>query len=104
GGSRVAVLSYAHWQTAYGGAPSVIGRTIVIWPNRYTVVGVAPRGFGGIELEMPDVFIPMAVAALDEFGPSWTRERSDYAMTWLEVYGRRKAQVTREDAERDLSA
>lgn len=104
GGARVAVLSYSYWQSAYGGSSDVVGKTIVTWPNQYTIIGVAPRGFGGVELETPAAFVPMAVGALDDLGPAWLEERTGYAWTWVELYGRRKAGVTRETAERDLSA
>ena len=103
-GARVAVLSYSYWQSRYGGSPDVLGSTIVIRPAQYTVIGVAPRGFAGVALETPDVFIPIAMAALDDFGPAWATARAEYSMTWLEVYGRRKPGVTLEAAEADLSA
>lgn len=103
-GARVAVLSYSYWQSHYGGSPDVLGATIVIRPNAYTVIGVAPKGFAGVELETPDVFIPIGMAALDDFGSVWATERAEYAMTWLEIYGRRKPGVTREAGEADLSA
>jgi putative ABC transport system permease protein len=103
-GARVAVLSYGYWQSQYGGAADVLGQTIVIWPARYTIVGVAPRGFGGVELETPDVFIPIGMAALDDFGTDWAENRSGYAITWLEIYGRRKSGVTLDAATADLSA
>ena len=103
-GARVAVLSYGYWQSQYAGSPSVLGTTIVITPARYTIIGVAPPGFVGVERETPSVFIPMAMAAVDEFGPRWADERFSYAMSWLEIYGRRRAGVTIETATADLSA
>ena len=102
-GARVAVLSYGYWQSQYAGSPSVLGTTIVITPARYTIIGVAPPGFVGVERETPSVFIPMALAAVDEFGQRWTEGRTSYALSWLEIYGRRKAGVTIESATADLS-
>jgi len=103
-GARVAVLSYEYWQSQYGGSPTVLGTTLVITPARYTIVGVAPPGFVGVERETPSVFIPIAMAAVDEFGPSWATERASYGTRWLELYGRRKRGVTPEMATADLSA
>ena len=103
-GARVAVLSYGYWQTRYAGSPGVLGTTIVITPARYTIIGVAPPGFVGVERETPSIFVPMAVAAVDEFGPSWNEDRTSYAMSWLEIYGRRKPGVTVARATADLSA
>lgn len=102
-GARVAVLSYSYWQSEYGGSPAVLGTTLVITPARYTIIGVAPPDFAGVERETPSAFIPIAMAAVDDFGRVWDRERSDYATSWLELYGRRKAGVTLAAATADLS-
>jgi len=45
GATRVAVLSHDHWQHWFGGDPNVIGRTIRVSDEAYTVVGVLPRDF-----------------------------------------------------------
>lgn len=42
---KVAVIGYNTWQRQYGGAPDVLGKTIRIDDDPYTVVGVMPRGF-----------------------------------------------------------
>jgi len=39
------VLSYAMWQTQFGGDPGVLGRTLVLDATPHQVVGVAPRNF-----------------------------------------------------------
>ena len=44
----VAVISHAVWQTRFGGAPDILGRTIRSEEQSYTIVGVAPRAFTGI--------------------------------------------------------
>jgi putative ABC transport system permease protein len=44
----VAVLSYDGWQRYFAGDPAVVGRTITLNRQLFTVVGVAPQGFRGI--------------------------------------------------------
>ncbi|MFI5231416.1 MAG: ABC transporter permease [Gemmatimonadales bacterium] len=46
----VAVISYACWQDHFGGDQSVLGKTIDVDNRRLTIIGVAPRGFGGTDL------------------------------------------------------
>lgn len=48
GAGPVAVLSHPFWQSRFGGAPDVLGRTFRMNGVVYTVVGVAPQGFGGM--------------------------------------------------------
>ncbi len=42
---RVVVLSDGTWTTRFGADPSIVGRTITLNGNAYTVIGVAPKGF-----------------------------------------------------------
>jgi len=44
-GARVAVLGYGLWQRRFGGAPSVVGSTLLLDREPYTIVGVMPASF-----------------------------------------------------------
>jgi predicted permease len=57
----VVVISYAFWQRL-GGTPDVLGREIEINARRFTIVGVAPAGFGGqMVMVTPEVLVPTGV-------------------------------------------
>jgi predicted permease len=56
-GPRVAVLSYGWWTRRFGSDPAIIGKTIVLSGDPYTVIGVVNRGFDASELiDQPDVW------------------------------------------------
>jgi predicted permease len=58
GAGPVAVLSHTFWQTRFGGAADVVGRSFRMNGIGYTVVGVAPKRFGGM---VPAVTVQMWV-------------------------------------------
>ncbi len=61
----VAVISYALWQRRFGGAASAIGSRLDIDRVPFTIVGVTPREFFGIEVgESLDVVVPLGTDAL----------------------------------------
>src|SRR5262249_39247924 len=54
------MLSYGYWQQHFGGARSVIGRTIVMDSRPRQIVGVMPKGFRFLNTEA-DLIVPAAV-------------------------------------------
>jgi predicted permease len=48
GGPNVAILSSGLWERDFGADPQVIGRTVLLDGESFTVVGVMPSGFGSI--------------------------------------------------------
>ena len=64
GAHFVAVISDALWTRAYDRSPAVVGSTIKIGNNPYTIIGVAPRRFRGTLLdEAPQVWVPAPMLA-----------------------------------------
>src|ERR1041384_5189 len=53
----VAVLSYGFWQRRFGSDQSVIGTSIMLNRERFTVLGVAAADFRGAEMTVPDVWL-----------------------------------------------
>ena len=45
GGDAVVLLSHGFWESAYGGDPNVVGRTLVLDGVALEIVGVMPEGF-----------------------------------------------------------
>jgi putative ABC transport system permease protein len=59
GAKLVAVLGYGEWQKRYGGDPSIVGRTINLNGNAFTVVGIMPKGFKGTNaIGAPALWVP----------------------------------------------
>ncbi len=45
GGARIIILSYGLWQQQFNGDPNILGKTIPLSGEIYTVIGVMPVGF-----------------------------------------------------------
>jgi predicted permease len=100
GARNVVVLSHGTWQRLFGGEPSAIGRDLAVGDETFTIVGVAPRGFNGVDLERVDLWIPMSILGVQR-GRDW---RTAWYVTWLRVVGRLAPGVTLEQATSDLTA
>jgi predicted permease len=63
---RSVVLSYDFWQRRFGGQPSIIGQSVIVFRNvPFTIVGVAARGFRGIEADEPtDAWWPLGTVKI----------------------------------------
>jgi putative ABC transport system permease protein len=84
-GAGPAVVSHGFWQTFFGGRESAIGSALTLLGQPFTVVGVMPVRFTGLEVGQTfDVAVPLCAAA--RFGDRF--ERKDYF--WLTVMGRLK--------------
>jgi predicted permease len=99
-GTAVAVLGYGYWQSAYGGDPSALGRSVFIGSRPYTIIGVAPRGFEGMSLRQVSLFIPITAGAFDDAGDRYVDR---YRFSWLEILARRRPGVSRAAADAELT-
>ncbi len=64
GSHRVVVLSYGLWQRRYGGDRGVVGRTIRMNQEPYTVIGVMPAGFA-FPSTLQALWVPIALNEQD---------------------------------------
>jgi predicted permease len=90
---QVIVLGYRLWQRRFAADPAIIGKTITLSGRPFTVVGVAPPGFRGVDLLLaPQFWVPLGnVEQLAVNIP----DRSSRIFHWLGVIGRVKPGVTR---------
>ena len=58
GGNREAVISHSLWETRYGGNSGILGKTIILDGNDYTLIGVLPAGFR-FSTAAEEVWIPL---------------------------------------------
>jgi putative ABC transport system permease protein len=61
GGAHVVVLAYALWQRRFGGDTSVVGKTVSLGGEPYTVIGILGPGFDFDSDPPPDVWIPFPI-------------------------------------------
>ncbi len=98
-GHRTVMLSYSLWQSVFGSATEVAGRTIRLGDHAYTVAGVMPKGFQ-FPLEKPAPALWLSIAD-DAEGPNPRTEQRGFDS--LSVFGRLKPEATVEQARADLS-
>jgi predicted permease len=91
------VLSNNLWRNVFNADPSVIGATVRLDKDPYTVIGVAPAHFHGTEqFDRPDYWIPFV-----NWGQRLLQNRTSISVT---VLGRLKPGVTPQQAAENLSA
>jgi len=96
GGPKVAVLSYAFWQRRYGGAPDVIGNTLKLNGDGYTIVGVMPRGFQ-VPTSAAELWLPFQLSPANP-------NASARGLHWLFGLARLKPGMSRSQAEAELNS
>jgi putative ABC transport system permease protein len=100
-GSPGAVISYSFWQREFAGNPGVLGQSVRLDGRPFTIVGVTPAGFFGVEVgNRYDVALPLCADPLfSEDGKGRLPERRAW---WLSAMGRLKPGWTVERANAEL--
>jgi len=103
GGHPVAVISYSYWRSRFGAASSVIGQKVLIDGTSFTIVGVTPPGFHGLQVgDAPDVDVPiMMQPQVMPQNENWLG-RPTNTVEWLTIFGRLKPGVTAQQATNGL--
>ncbi|HEY1341046.1 MAG TPA: ABC transporter permease, partial [Bryobacteraceae bacterium] len=107
GAPSVTVIGYGYWSRQFGREPSVLGRNLTINGSDYSVVGVAPPDFYGVNPEtVPDVWIPLRDhPGVAPWGVQLAGGKSifaDRSWWWCMIMGRLKPGVTGEQARAEL--
>jgi putative ABC transport system permease protein len=92
GPDKVVLISDALWRSRFGADPALIGQTLGLSGNSYTVIGIMPPGFHFPDKE--DLWKPLAI---DKTNPE---NRGSHG---LEVVARLKPGVTPQQAQTDLT-
>jgi predicted permease len=103
GRNPVAVLSYHYWQSTLAGDPSVVGRSITVDKIPFTVIGVAPPGFFGVnaDAQPPDLWLPLTMQRELMESSSLLDAPGLY---WLHLMGRKNAGVNMGQAQEWFTA
>jgi putative ABC transport system permease protein len=92
GRNRVAVLSYGLWQRRFGGDPGILGKTVIVDGNSFSIVGITPRDFRLLDTPS-ELWMPYTLDA---------KELSQRGFHTLRVIGHLKSGVSQEQAAAEM--
>ena len=97
GGKHVVILSDPFWKTELGGAPDVIGRTLKLSDEAYTIVGVMPASasVASWSAMASDVWVPLALT---------DQERASRGNHYLDGVARLNAGLSVSQAQSEMNA
>jgi putative ABC transport system permease protein len=100
GAERVVVVSHSFHQRRFPAEPDLIGKTIYLNGDPFTVVGVIGKDFTGTSIgPFIDVWVPMMQTG-NWIGPDWAEDR---AAARLQMIGRLKPGVSRDEAQANMA-
>ena len=103
GAARVVVLSHRMWQREFGSDPAIVGKSITLRGQQYSIAGVAPQAFTGVvALLTPELWLPIAhVEEVEPAGitdsvpsPIGTTRLERRGMRWMFIKGRLRPGVS----------
>ncbi len=89
GGHPFAVISFDYWSSRFGADPAILGRRMEVEGKTYSILGVANKGFFGIEPgKFVDIWLPAMMYNPEAFtNPGWN---------WFRIMGRLNPGVSRD--------
>lgn len=109
GRDAVVVLSHHFWQRRFGSDAQLVGRSIKLNGQPFTVIGITNPEFIGLRNEMPDIWLPLAMrgaSLTDRFGGIPPEKRDWYGgrdFPWLSIYARFKPGKTAAEARTEMN-
>ncbi len=107
GQTPVAMIGYDYWRDRFALDPALIGKNIVLNNSPFTIIGVTPPEFFGLQPgQRIDVFVPLIMIA--QVSPGWSAPGTPYYVltspfrNWLNIMGRLKPGVTIKEAAASL--
>jgi macrolide transport system ATP-binding/permease protein len=103
GAAPVAVISFATSQNRFGGPPNAIAQSILVDNVPFTVIGVAPPEFFGVDPAVaPELYLPLHTNLLLD-GAGAARMYGDGNFYWIEMMGRLRPGVSMAQAQAALA-
>jgi predicted permease len=88
----VVILSDSFWRRRFAADPAILGRAVSLAQAPFTVIGVAPPGFGLDRFLHEDFYVPIGVYAAGIL-PVTGRPLEDRGRRYFSIYARRGAPV-----------
>src|SRR2546422_3859622 len=103
GAAPVAVISFATSQNRFGGPPNAIGQPVLVDNVPFTVIGVTPPEFFGVDPAVaPDLYLPLHTNVLLD-GAATDRMYRDRNFYWIEMMGHLRPGVSMAQAQAALA-
>ena len=94
GRDHVLIIGYELWQRVFGGSPGIVGQTVMLDHETYTVIGVMPQGFH---------FTPFWVTQAEMWAPlDLSKRMHQHGFSSLRVFARLKPGVSMRQAQAEV--
>jgi predicted permease len=97
----LALISWELWQRSFGGSEEILGKPLRIEGQIFTIAGVLPARFTGVDLGSVDVWLPLAALGPMGFGEGWSHNRQSF---FLQAVARLRPGVTAGQAAQQATA